>query len=294
MADRTAQGFGNFIKVASAALVRPSRAVTIGLGIVTAVALPQIALPAIAMSAAASLAMAWSDINDPQFMQQVLKPQSAATSNLFLLDKAIREISQSDTAELPGEVKQDIAKAIKILKQIQAILREYSAKQAGGVDFAVEQTSELSKRLKELINNEAMAREFLNNTDQSLLQSEISELEDRINSTTDNIAKSQLKKAKKNKQTQLDNIAQMEQKLYRIDAYIANILTALETTYTQLARLQLSEDSTASSIDTSDVLTSTMQDIINELDNMNELKIDLPSEVEEAKKSSKQSSALHN
>jgi hypothetical protein len=274
-----ASGVTNFLKVAGAAMLHPTRIITGGLVVGTAIALPAIALPALIAGGIAIVGMSWADINDPEFISRVLRPAPESTPSYTkrltkLTEELRQQVNERDTYP---EVKEDVDAAVDAIKKIIDVISYLPASEQGSISFVVDQLEKLTTRLKQLLTKEQLARKFLQTENRQSLTNELRELEVNAGLSVDKITQDQINKAIIQAQEQITNYEQVQQRLGRIDAYIANIRGALYTTYSNLARLQLKDDYVL--VDEADVLTDSIKQIVNEIDTFESLSVDIATEM---------------
>jgi hypothetical protein len=264
--NNTSQGFNNFLKVTASAVTRPTRIATGLMSFGVAVLVPQIALPALIAGGIAILGMSAADINDPEFIQKVLRPADKTVGkHTDRIEKLIQVLrTRLNQNNLYPEVASDISESINTLTKIKDVLGQLPDEESGGVAFVVDQIVQINQKLLELINKEQIARKFLQQEDKNALIKDLEVLQQNIETVQDKVTKEQLQKVITQKQEQLANYYQVEQRMSRVDAYIANIRAALATTYTNLTRLQLKDE--FSFVDETEVLTESMKQIVAEID----------------------------
>ena len=268
----TSKGVGNFFRVAAKAVFRPTRIFTGLLAGATAAALPAIAVPALVGGGVAILAMSWSDINDPEFIQQALaKGKHPEGDPVGILDHLLGVLQRRAKQQLHVEVSKDIKKSATILGKIVKELQSMSPNEIAQLDFVIEQTESVVKRLLDLLTREEKARNYLESENIVAVQDQLTGITSRLEGTKDKVTRQQLTKARDQLELQIKNYEQMDVWVERIDAYIANIRSVLRTTYSNMTKLQLRDNYI--SIDETDVLAESMKSIVDEIDANEELQL---------------------
>lgn len=265
----------NFAKVALRSFVRPTRLITGTLSVVTAIAVPQISIPVLIAGGISIVGMSWADINNPDFIAKVLSPKISKdysyTTRLKKQIEILKKIKSDSSIYI--EVQIDIDESIETLNKIIQVIQILPKDDQGSIAFVVDQVEKLINRLIKLLSKEQLARKYLQNEDKHEIEKELKALQSNLENIKDKVARRQIEKVIKQKIQQIDNHNQVEHRLTRIDAYIANIRAALFTTYSNLTKLQLRDE--GSIIDEADLLTESMKQIVDEIDAFEEMSIDI-------------------
>jgi len=258
------KGFNNFLKVFAAALVRPTRLMTLGLAIALSLFVPSTAALLIPLSFVAVIAMSWVDINNPEFIRLVLSSSTAkvqpAKSVKSLIDIIDRQLGISSFEE----VKFDLNKAKQNLVKIQDTLTYLDAQGESYDSFVLDSLGKMVAQLIDLSKQEELARKFIKAEDRNTAILEINDLKNQIATITDAVAKKEYEKVIISKENQLKLAQSVGQRLERIDSYLARIRSAMEQSYTYLTKVGLKDKQDL--IDESEVLTTSLESIVGDID----------------------------
>ena len=210
-------GFQNFLKVFGAALVRPTRLMTLGLAIALSLFVPSTAALLIPLSFVAVFAMSWADINNPEFIKLVLNNTSTLKSSTKSVKSLIDIINQQLNLSSFTEVKFDLEKAKQNLLKIQDVLIYLDAQGESYDSFVLDSLGKMVAQLIDLSKQEELARKFIKAEDQNTAILEINDLKNQIAKVTDNIAKKEYEKVIISKENQLKLGQRVAQRLERID-----------------------------------------------------------------------------
>ena len=257
-------GFQNFLKVFSAALVRPIRLLTLALAITLSLSVPSSAILLIPLSFVAVLAMSWIDINNPEFIKSVLNNTSTLKSSTKSVKSLIDIINQQLNFSSFAEVKFDLEKAKQNLLKIQDVLVYLDAQGESYDSFVLDSLGKMVAQLIDLSKQEELARKFIKADDQNTAISEINDLKNQIANISDIIAKKEYEKVIISKENQLKLARSVGQRLERIDSYLARIRSAMEQSYTYLTKVGLKDSQEL--IDESEVLTTSLESIVGDID----------------------------
>ena len=257
-------GFQNFLKVFSAALVRPIRLLTLALAITLSLSVPSSAILLIPLSFVAVLAMSWIDINNPEFIKSVLNNTSTLKSSTKSVKSLIDIINQQLNFSSFAEVKFDLEKAKQNLLKIQDVLVYLDAQGESYDSFVLDSLGKMVAQLIDLSKQEELARKFIKADDQNTAILEINDLKNQIANISDIIAKKEYEKVIISKENQLKLARSVGQRLERIDSYLARIRSAMEQSYTYLTKVGLKDRQEL--IDESEVLTTSLESIVGDID----------------------------
>jgi hypothetical protein len=258
------RGFQNFLKVFAAALVRPTRLMTLGLAIALSLFLPVTTALIIPLSFVAVLAMSWTDINNPEFIKLVLNNAPTLKSSTKSVKNLIDLINQQLNLSTFSEVKYDLDKAKINLVKIQDVLAYLDAQGESYDSFVLDSLGKMVSQLIDLSKQEELARKFIKSEDQNTAILEINDLKNQIANITDIVAKKEYEKVIISKENQLKLSQSVGQRLERIDSYLARIRSAMEQCYTYLTKVGLKDSQEL--IDESEILTSSLQSIVGDID----------------------------
>jgi hypothetical protein len=258
------KGFNNFIKVFGAALVRPIRLVTLGLGILMSLFVPSASALLIPLSFAAVLVMSWIDINNPEFIKSVLSTPSHSKTSIKSVKNLIDQINQQLNLSSFAEVKFDLDKAKLNLIKIQDVLSYLDSQGESYDSFVLDSLGKMVTKMIELSKQEELARKFIKAEDRDAAIMEINDLKNQIAKVTDSVAKKEYEKVIISKENQLKLSQSVSQRLERIDSYLARIRSAMEQSYTYLTKVGLKDRQEL--IDESEVLTTSLESIVGDID----------------------------
>ena len=258
------KGFNNFIKVFGAALVRPIRLVTLGMGIVMSLLVPSTAALLIPLSFAAVLVMSWVDINDPEFIKLVLNNSTVSKTSTKSVKNLIDQINQQLSLSSFPEVKFDLDKAKLNLIKIQDVLTYLDSQGESYDSFVLDSLGKMVDKMIELSKQEELARKYIKADDRDAAIMEINDLKNQIATVKDIVAKKEYEKVIISKENQLKLSQSVGQRLERIDSYLARIRSAMEQSYTYLTKVGLKDRQEL--IDESEVLTTSLESIVGDID----------------------------
>lgn len=258
------KGFKNFLKVFGAALVRPTRLMTLGLAIALSLFVPSTAALLIPLSFVAVLAMSWADINNPEFIKLVLSNTTTLKSSTKSVKSLIDLINQQLNLSSFAEVKFDLEKAKLNLLKIQDVLVYLDAQGESYDSFVLDSLGKMVSQLIDLSKQEELARKFIKAEDRNTAILEINDLKNQIATISDRVAKSEYEKVIISKENQLKLAQSVGQRLERIDSYLARIRSAMEQSYTYLTKVGLKDRQEL--IDESEVLTTSLESIVGDID----------------------------
>lgn len=259
------KGLSNFLKVFFIALIQPSRLFVLGIGLVLSFIFPNIQIFMIPLAILTAVIMAWADVNDPEFIKKALNPQTGSQNANVNLNSLIELLDIQLKNSIDPEVRNDLIATKEGIAKIHSILNDQSVQnQFTDAEFVKRYVEKVVEKLLRLSRQEQVARGYLKKESKEAIQHDIDALRTGFSQTIDSVAQKEYKKSIQLKEDQLNLLQNVEQRLQRIDSYIARIRIVLEQTYGYLTKASLRDETDV--IDESDILTDSLKQIVDDID----------------------------
>lgn len=269
--------FQNFLKVLVASLGKPTRITVIGLGTIISAIFPTTTFIMIPASIITAITMAWADINDPEFIDTVLKNSNEKKKEKDYLKIYVNQFHEVLKTEINPAIKDELE---SIQKNINKIIELNSNGNTSNYTFIQDSLKDIMLRVINLTRQETRARNYMNKITKESIVEEINTLEIDSKKISDKIAKQEYEKAIKLKREQLTLIKDIERKIERIDSYITKIKSSLDNTYANLTKESLKDEQIG--IDETDILVESLKSITSDIDLYESRTMDIEEEIKKA------------
>lgn len=272
-------GFKNFLKVFLVALSGPIKLVTLAVGLITSILFPPVAIFILPLAIGSTFIMAWGDITNPKFIQNVLSPgkiYSFGNLNKVIQEQTKLVLQELKKPSLFPEVVLDLNDVRNSLNRISNSIQNLPQDEQSKISFIQDFLPKLIKKLTRLSSQEQTARGFLQQQSIASIKDQIDELKQQQQKLSDKIAVQEYDKAINLKQDQLNLVNKIELKLSRIDSYIASIKAALEQSNAYITKVTLRDDNQGF-VDEGQYLTESLKQITTDLDDLQDLETEIKS-----------------
>jgi hypothetical protein len=270
------EGFNNFLRVFVSSLVRPSRIIVLGVGILLSFLFTSMTLLIIPLSLVAMFLMSWVDTNNPEFIKQVLTRQELERRNQVIINirNLANKVNSQINSRLVDEVQKDLIRARNTLRKIDNVLKIMPVDKKMNVTFIKDYMSQLVDRLVYLTRQEQYMRKLLEKEDEESIRRDLDDLKQKLNNTSDEVVQAELKRAIDLKDEQLSLLLRTRKRLQRTDSYIIRIGTVLENSHANLAKMSIQDDPQIA-FDEGVVLTESLRQVVKDIDRLDSKSVEI-------------------